>query len=126
MISAKARHLVGTWDELFFLYSEEVDYLRRIRKVGLSVEFVPQARVVHIGGEYQQNPFLSSLLTINRIRDYSRHHSALSTAIFRLGVIVSETIRAAREPGHRPALRAALNPALAVQNTTPLGPQRAE
>ncbi len=108
-IAPKARAAVGDWDESFFLYSEEVDYMRRVRSAGLRVECVPAARVVHIGGEREENPFLFSLLAANRIRDYSRSHSPLSTAFFRAAVVFGEALRAPRGRGHRAAFRAALS-----------------
>ncbi|TWG96730.1 GT2 family glycosyltransferase [Mesorhizobium sp. J18] len=108
MVSARARRIVGEWDESFFLYSEEVDYLRRVRERGGSVVYVPEAEAVHIGGDYQHNPYLSGLMTANRIRYFRRHHGVLPTGMFRLGIIAGETMRFALGPGHRAALRAAL------------------
>lgn len=109
-ISARARLAVGEWDESFFLYSEEVDYLERVRRCGLTVSYVPGARAVHIGGEYHDNPYLSALMTANRIRYFRRHHGVISTALFRLSIIVGEIMRAPLGPGHRAALRAAFTP----------------
>jgi N-acetylglucosaminyl-diphospho-decaprenol L-rhamnosyltransferase len=109
-VAARARALVGDWDESFFLYSEEVDYLRRVRESGVSVAYVPQAQVVHIGREYLGNPRLSALMTANRIRYYRRYHGPLSAAVFRLSIIAGEAIRAVLGPGHRAALRAAFTP----------------
>ena len=34
LVAARARRAVGAWDESFFLYSEEVDYQRRVRSCG--------------------------------------------------------------------------------------------
>jgi GT2 family glycosyltransferase len=110
MISARARLAVGDWDESFFLYSEEVDYLRRVRECRLSVVYVPQAKAVHFGGDYESSPFLSGLMTANRIGDYARRHGRLATAAFRLALIVGEAMRSGRGPSHRAALRAALRP----------------
>jgi N-acetylglucosaminyl-diphospho-decaprenol L-rhamnosyltransferase len=109
-VAARARGMVGDWDESFFLYSEEVDYLRRVRESGIFVAYVPQAQVVHIGREYLGNPRLSALMTANRIRYYRRYHGLLSTFVFRLSIVVGEAIRAILGPGHRAALRAALGP----------------
>lgn len=108
VVAAETRAEIGEWDESFFLYSEEVDYLARVRRSGLSVSYVPQARAIHIGGEYHDNPYLSALMTANRIRYFRRHHNALSTALFRLAIIAGEAIRAPLGRGHRAALRAAL------------------
>ncbi|QRM57747.1 glycosyltransferase family 2 protein [Sinorhizobium sp. BG8] len=108
LISSEARRRIGEWDESFFLYSEEVDYLRRARMAGLAVLYAPEARAVHIGGECATNAFLTALSTTNRIRYYRRLHGPVASAFFRLGVIVNETIRVPLGPQHRTALRAAL------------------
>jgi N-acetylglucosaminyl-diphospho-decaprenol L-rhamnosyltransferase len=111
VIAARARAVVGDWDESFFLYMEEVEYLRRVRECGFSVAYVPQAKAVHIEGEYNENPRLSALLSVNRIRYHRRYHGPLSTTMFRLSIIVGEGIRAVYgPPGHRASLRAALTP----------------
>lgn len=109
-ISAKARFLVGEWDETFFLYSEEVDYMERVRRAGFAVVYDTQARAMHIGGDYHENSFLSALMTTNRIRYFRRHHSALATTLFRLSIVVGETMRLGLGAGHRAAWRAALTP----------------
>jgi N-acetylglucosaminyl-diphospho-decaprenol L-rhamnosyltransferase len=108
-VSAQARRDIGVWDESFFLYSEEVDYLRRIRASGRKVVFVPQSRVTHIGGEYHANPRLSALMTANRIRYFRRYHGAAAAFLFRLAIIVASGLRFALGPGHRAALGAALS-----------------
>src|SRR5271170_6703256 len=42
---------VGLFDPRFFLYGEEVDLCRRIKKAGYEIWYWPEIRVVHIGGE---------------------------------------------------------------------------
>ncbi|MBU2302384.1 MAG: hypothetical protein KJ944_07275 [Alphaproteobacteria bacterium] len=84
---------MGDWDETFFLYSEEVDYHRRIRAAGYRIVYAPEATVVHIGGDYRRNDCLYAILTANRIRDYARHHDVVSTALFRIAVFVGELLR---------------------------------
>ena len=41
---------VGPFDERFFLFSEEVDWMRRAAERGWSVVFTPAARCVHVSG----------------------------------------------------------------------------
>jgi GT2 family glycosyltransferase len=41
---------VGPFDERYFLFSEEVDWMRRASDRGWSVVFTPKARCVHVGG----------------------------------------------------------------------------
>lgn len=44
LIPAPVAREVGKWNEEFFLYSEETDYFRRIRKSGLRIRFEPVGR----------------------------------------------------------------------------------
>ena len=41
---------VGPFDERFFLFSEEVDWMRRATDARWSIVFTPDARCVHVGG----------------------------------------------------------------------------
>ena len=41
---------VGPFDERFFLFSEEVDWMRRATDRGWAVVFTPEARCVHVSG----------------------------------------------------------------------------
>lgn len=41
---------VGFFDEVFFLYFEDIDLCLRIRKSGYSLFYQPRARVFHVGG----------------------------------------------------------------------------
>jgi GT2 family glycosyltransferase len=41
---------VGPFDERYFMFSEEVDWMRRAADRGWSVVFAPDARCVHVGG----------------------------------------------------------------------------
>jgi len=109
VVAARARCVVGDWDESFFLYMEEVEYLRRVRERGFSVLYVPEANAVHIGGEYREDPYLAALLSANRIRYHRRYHGLLSTTLFRLSIIVGAGVRTiGGSPAHRASVRAAL------------------
>jgi N-acetylglucosaminyl-diphospho-decaprenol L-rhamnosyltransferase len=110
LVSSRVRDLIGAWDESFFLYSEEVDYLRRVREAGFEVVFEPRSQVMHESGGSGRNARLFALMTANRIRYYGRHHNALQTSIFRLGIALGQAIRCWRGAAHRAALSSALLP----------------
>ena len=110
LVSSRARQRVGQWDESFFLYSEEVDYQRRVREAGLRVVFEPAAHAFHAGGEYQRNVALTSVLTSNQIRYFARHHGPLQTALFRTAIIIFGLLRAWRSRAHRASILVALLP----------------
>jgi GT2 family glycosyltransferase len=110
LVAARARKVVGTWDETFFLYSEEVDYQRRIREAGFDIVYEPRSKVMHAGGGSGGGPRLFALLTANRIRYYARHHGALRTSVFKFGVILGHAVRSWRGATHRAALMSAVSP----------------
>ena len=102
LMSAACDRMIGSWDERFFLYSEETDYAARARAAGLRVEYVPTARVRHSGGGSGQSSALVALNAVNRIR-YMEKRGQRPRA-FRAAVILHELMRS-RDPRHRTALR---------------------
>ena len=50
LLRRRAYDAVGSFDQRFFLFSEEVDWMRRAADAGWSVVFTPDARCVHVGG----------------------------------------------------------------------------
>ena len=98
---------VGLWDERFFLYSEEVDYCRRVRSLGREVWFEPRAVVWHHGGGSSQNPALIALLAVNRVRYFEKWHGRLAGLAYRLPVALGE-LRRALAPAHRASAAYAL------------------
>lgn len=105
MVPTETARAVGPWREEYFLYSEEVDYLRRTRELGHEVWFEPDAQVVHRGGGSGTSDRLVALMTVNRVRYFRDHHHRLQTAIFGATVVLAELLRI-HKPQHRFALRA--------------------
>jgi N-acetylglucosaminyl-diphospho-decaprenol L-rhamnosyltransferase len=50
LVRREATDAVGLFDESFFMFSEEADWMTRFRRAGWSVFFDPAAEVVHVGG----------------------------------------------------------------------------
>ena len=50
LVRREAVDEVGFFDEDFFMFSEEVDWMTRFRRAGWKVRFYPGAEVVHVGG----------------------------------------------------------------------------
>lgn len=42
---------VGLLNEDYFMYMEDVDYAYRLKKAGWEVVFVPEAKIIHLGGD---------------------------------------------------------------------------
>ncbi len=50
LVRREAADAVGLFDEDFFMFSEEVDWMTRFRRAGWQVLFFPGTQVVHVGG----------------------------------------------------------------------------
>jgi GT2 family glycosyltransferase len=50
LVRREAIAAVGLFDEAFFMFGEETDWLTRFRRAGWKVLFFPGAEVVHVGG----------------------------------------------------------------------------
>jgi GT2 family glycosyltransferase len=80
---------VGSFDERFFLFSEETDWMRRAADRGWSCVFTPSARCVHVGGAshggrlWQEN--VKGLLRYLTLHE-GRRSAERARRILRLGV----------------------------------------
>lgn len=50
LILRKTIEKVGLLDERYFMYFEDLDYCRRVKRAGLKVYYLPQAEVIHYHG----------------------------------------------------------------------------
>jgi exopolysaccharide biosynthesis WecB/TagA/CpsF family protein len=104
LIAAEVDEAVGDWDERYFLYSEEVDYLRRVRETGTDVWFEPLATMQHARGGSGSTDELESLMAVNRVRYQEWNGGKGSAMIFRSVVTLASVLRA-KQSRHRAALR---------------------
>ena len=51
LITPEARKKVGLLDERYFMYFEDLDYCRRVKKAGLATYYLPEAEFTHLHGE---------------------------------------------------------------------------
>lgn len=107
LVRTETLEQVGPWDERYFLYSEEVDFQRRVRAAGWSTWFEPAARVRHTGGGSGGPGELGALLAVNRVRYLEAGHGRAYAAASRAAVALGEALRSGGGPGargHRQAL----------------------
>jgi len=55
LITPQALKKVGSLDERYFMYFEDLDYCRRVQKAGLEVYYYPDTQVVHYHGASGKN-----------------------------------------------------------------------
>lgn len=100
MVRREARHETGLMDEAFFMYSEEVDYCRRLRQAGWEIYWVPQARMVHLGGQstHQAASKMFLQLYLAKVQYFRKHHGRLAALLYKLILFAAGAARLAVAP----------------------------
>lgn len=99
---------VGPWAEEYFLYSEEIDFARRVRGTGRTITFLPDVWAEHSEGGSGRSERLFALDTVNRLRYFRAWHGRWHTLAYSAAVLTELLLRVGR-----PAYRRALRPAVA-------------
>jgi len=107
LVRREAAAEIGYFDPGFFVYSDEVDFCRRLRDAGWHTLYVPEARAVHHEQLSTGGVPARRIVEFSRNRDrYMRkHHSAVSAALVRYLTAWTYALRAAGAlvlPGHDP------------------------
>jgi N-acetylglucosaminyl-diphospho-decaprenol L-rhamnosyltransferase len=79
---------VGGFDEGYFLYEEDVDLCRRVRRAGWSILFTPAAEAVHhLGRSVARDPERARFeYQRSHLRYYALHNGTVASAALRLYV----------------------------------------
>jgi len=107
LVRREAAEAVDFLDPAFFVYSDEVDFCKRLRDVGWATLYVPAAEAIHheqlsTGGVPERRIVE---LSRNRDRYMRKHHSAASAWVVRCLTAWTYALRAAAAvvlPGHSP------------------------
>ncbi len=104
---------VGGLDEGFFMYSEEMDWCKRIQDAGWKVVYLPTARVIHHEGKSSEQvvPARHIHFQSSKVRYFRKHHGALQAEALRAFLLATYGYQLTREGfkwlvGHKRPLRA--------------------
>jgi len=104
---------VGLLDEGFFMYSEELDWSRRIKAQRWQLIYLPTARVIHHGAQSseQVKSFQHIQFQRSKIRYFRKHHGPWQAAVLRLFILATYLYQLIVEAlkwmvGHKRPLRA--------------------
>lgn len=102
----------GLLDESFFMYSEELDWCRRIKAQGWRVVYLPTAQIVHHEGKSSEQVVPARHIHFQRskIRYFRKHHGRLTAGLLRAFLLATYAYQLALEMakwllGHRRSLR---------------------
>jgi GT2 family glycosyltransferase len=113
-VRGAAYHQVGGLDQGFFMYSEELDWQRRMRAAGWEVHHVPAARVVHheAGSSIQVPAATHIRFNTSKVRYFRKYHGAAAAEALRWYLLGHFAVQLGLETlkgwlGHMPELRRA-------------------
>ena len=81
---------VGMLDERFFMYSEELDWCRRIAAAGWRIVYLPSAVVVHLEGQSSGQVVAARHIRFNtsKVLYFFKHHGRLQAECLRLSILL--------------------------------------
>jgi len=107
------RQVGGLDEHTFFMYSEELDWCKRIKGAGWKVVYHPRAVVIHHEGRSSEQVVARRMIHFNtsKVRYFAKHHGRAQAAALRLALLGMFTWQWALEAtkwlaGHRRRLRA--------------------
>jgi N-acetylglucosaminyl-diphospho-decaprenol L-rhamnosyltransferase len=82
---------IGGMDEAYFMYSEELDWCRRIKDAGWRIVYLPTARVIHHEGKSSEQAVTARHVNFQRakLRYFRKFHGALAATVLRLFLLGS-------------------------------------
>lgn len=103
---------IGGLDEAYFMYSEELDWCRRIKEAGWHVVYFPAAQVVHHYGKSSEQAVTHRHINFNRakLRYFRKYHGRLAAAVLRFFLLANYGVQLLLEGlkgivGHKRPLR---------------------
>jgi N-acetylglucosaminyl-diphospho-decaprenol L-rhamnosyltransferase len=113
LVRREAYEQVGGLDEGFFMYSEELDWCRRIKEAGWQIVYFPGATVIHHEGKSSEQvaPARHIHFQSSKVRYFRKHHGPLQAELLRWFLLTTYVYQWLREGlkwllGHKRALRA--------------------
>jgi N-acetylglucosaminyl-diphospho-decaprenol L-rhamnosyltransferase len=113
LVRREAIAQAGPLDEGFFMYSEELDWCRRIKQVGWRIVYLPTAQVIHYEGKSSEQNLAARDIRFNssKVRYFRKHHGVWQAELLRLFLLGTFVWQLAVESlkwlvGHKRPLRA--------------------
>jgi GT2 family glycosyltransferase len=96
LVRRSAYQQVGLLDEqTFFMYSEEVDWCKRLKDAGWQIVYLPQAKITHYEGRSSAQASGRRMILFNtsKVRYFRKHHGRLKAAILRFALLAMFTFQ---------------------------------
>jgi len=86
LLRKEALDQIGLLDESYFIYSEEIDLCYRLQQAGWHLYWLPQAEIIHYGGQSTQQVAADMFLQLYRgkLQYFRKHHGWLAGQLYKL------------------------------------------
>jgi hypothetical protein len=112
LVRRQAYEQVGGLDEGYFMYSEELDWCKRLKELGWEVVYLPTATIIHHEGKSSEQVVASRHIHFqtSKVRYFRQHHGALQAEALRVFLLATYVYQWVREGlkwlfGHKRPLR---------------------
>jgi len=91
MVREEVIDQVGLMDEAYFMYSEELDWCRRMKEEGWRIVYVPTAEIVHHVGKSSEQAVVQRHINFHqaKLRYFRKYHGPLATNILRIVLLMN-------------------------------------
>jgi N-acetylglucosaminyl-diphospho-decaprenol L-rhamnosyltransferase len=112
LVRREAMVQVGPMDVGYFMYSEELDWCRRIKMAGWKIVYLPTAQVIHYEGKSSEQAVTARHINFQRakLRYFRKYHGRMTYGVLRIFLLFSYAWQLALEAakglvGHKRQLR---------------------
>ncbi len=100
VLRRKTLNQVGLLDEDYFMYTEEVDLCFRIRQAGWCIYWIPQAAIVHYGGQSTQQvaPEMFLRLYESKLLYLRKHYGHSAGRVYKAILLLASLCRISLSP----------------------------
>jgi GT2 family glycosyltransferase len=91
---------VRWFDEDYFIYSEEIDLCRRLQEHKWKIYWLPQAKVIHYGGQSTRQVAAGMFLLLyqNKVRYFRKHYGRVTSRLYKLILLAAALVRCLAGP----------------------------
>jgi hypothetical protein len=82
---------IGGFDEGYFMYSEELDWQKRVKHAGWQIVYYPEAQVIHYGGKSSDKAIADRHIHFqtSKVRYFRKHHGIAAGIFMRLFLLAN-------------------------------------
>lgn len=90
LVRKKCLDQIGLLDEDYFIYTEEVDLCYRAKKARWKIEWIPDAKVIHYGGQSTQQVATKMFLMLyaTKVIFFRKHYGIFAAWIYKMILLV--------------------------------------